>query len=839
MVNKSDSKLIILPNLLLIRCILLVSLTFSSAIFAQVKDTSSIKLDKPKSGLDAIISYQAKDSLLYNIKENKVYLFGNAELHYGDIDLKAGYIEIDLNTKYIVASGKFDSAGLYSELPELKDGEDKYKADSMEYNGALKKGRVYGLKLKEEGAIVHLNKVLKNEDGSFIGERGKITTCEADHPHFYFDARNIKVIPKNKVIFGAANLVIEDVPTPLAVPFGIAPIKKGRRNGILFPSYGFNQFNKSFYLQQLGYYQGLGPYADLTLSTDIYFSGDFRAGLSSKFKKLYQYSGNIGLNISYFNTSGLEFTDPAYSKSLDFELNTEFRWDPKFHPGHNLGGNLNFKTAAFNRLNSRDPLAANNNLVVSSFTYSTALFKNKLSLTTGINHNQNLETREFNLTLPSVNLSLSSLQPFKSKNSAGTKWYEQIRFSYVNDIQNSLSTYDSLLFSDKGLDEFKKLQTGVRHNIPISANFKAFGGALNLSPYFSYNENWYFEKQSIFRTSDPNNYLDTLTENSLFRTPTYNGGVSMTTNIYGTFQNLPFKNIEAIRHTITPTLNFNYSPKINGIAKDWVGSYTDSFGETRTYSKLMSPLGNSGSREESGSLNFGFSNNIQAKKKLSDTSGKTSFEKINIINRLDFSSGYNFLADSFHFSNLGVVFNTKLFKTLGIDSRGSWSFYDTKDGRIIKSFFAQNDWQKPLRFLSANVTLTAQLNPTLFQKGKAESQYENRYYNFNIPWSLNFNMNTNFRPNREITNSLNLGGSLNLTDEWGASFNTNYDLETNTIIGSSIDITRDLHCWQLSFNWIPSGFYKRWVFTLRPKSNLLQDLKIPKRGQSQPFIFGQ
>lgn len=817
----------------------MVLLTVPCSILSQEVDSSSVKLDNPKSGLDEIISYQAADSLHYDIKANKVYLYGKAELHYGDVDLKAGYIAIDLNTKYIVATGKYDTAGLYTELPELKDGDDAYKSDSMEYNGALKKGRVYGLKLMEEGAVVHLNKVLKNEDGSFIGERGKITTCEADHPHFYFDAHNIKVLPNNKVVFGAANLVIEDVPTPLAVPFGIAPIKKGRRNGILFPSYGFNQFNNSFYLQQLGYYQGLGPYADLTLSTDLYFSGDFRAGIISKFKKMYKYSGQIGLNVSHFNTSGFEITDPNYTRSLDFELNTNFRWDPKFHPGHSLGGNLNFKTAAFNRLNSRNLLAANNNLVVSSFSYSTSFLKRKIAFTTGINHNQNLDTREFNLTLPSANISLSSLQPFKSKRSSGNKWYEQIRFSYVTDVRNQLSTFDSVLFSDRGLQEFKKLQTGVRHSIPISANFKAFKGAINLSPYINYSENWFFKKQTLVRTTDPNNYLDTITENSLFRTPSYNGGISLTTNIYGTFQNLPFKKIKAIRHTITPTLNFNYRPKIDGIAKDWIGTYEDSFGETRNYSKLISPLGNANSNAESGSLNFGFSNNLQGKKINTDTSSKERYEKVNIINRFDLSSGYNFLADSLQLNDLGVVFNTKLFKTLSIDSRGSWSFYDEQGGQKINTFFITKNIRRPLRFISATISLTAQLNPSLFKKGKSETQYEDRYYNFNIPWSVNFNMNNSFRPGSELSTSLNLGGSLNLTEEWGASFNTNYDLKTNTINGTRIDVTRDLHCWQISFNWVPSGYYKSWTFTLKPKSNLLQDLKIPKRGQSRPFAFGQ
>jgi hypothetical protein len=837
MLIKKDSKLKIVPINLLIRCIWVAMLCMGTSLWGQVPDSSSTKVDN-KGGLDEIIDYDAEDSLIYDLANNKVYLYGNAHLNYEDIKLHAGYIEIHLGTKYIVARGKYDSTGKYVQVPELKDGEDEYRSDSMEYNGALKKGRVYGLKLNEEGAIVLLNKVLKNDDGSFIGERGKITTCDADHPHFYFDANKIKVIPNDKVIFGPANLVIEDVPTPLAVPFGIAPIKKGRRNGILFPSYGYNQFNQSFYLQRLGYYRGLGPYADLTLSTDLYFSGDFRAGLTSKFVKKYKYSGSVGLNVSYFNISGLEKTSPLFGRSADFEIITDFRWDPKLHPGHSLGGGLNFKTAAFNRLNNRDILAANNNLVVSSFTYSTSFIKNKLSLTTGLNHNQNLQTREFNLTLPSVNVSMSSLQPFKGKNSNGTKWYEQIRVGYSGDVTNQISTYDSLLFSDNGLDEFKKLKTGARHSVPISANFKIFKGAVNLSPSFNYSENWYFKSMDLdYRMGDGG--FDTTISSGFYRAGSYGGGLSATTNIYGTYQKIPVKGITAVRHTMTPTLSFNYNPKIDGVAKNWQGEYTDTLGVLRTYSKLLSPLGNAFGRNESGSLNFGLGNNLQAKKENIDSNGKKSYEKLVLINSFSMSTGYDFLADSLQLRDLSFALNTRLFKTVGIDGRGSWSFYKLQNGRMIQEFVANDDVRRPIRFVGANVTLNAELNPTLFGKKKTKVQYNSIYYQFDIPWSLGINMTTTFNPGRAISNNFNINGSLNLTEEWGIKFTTGYDLKTKQITPSKIDVTRDLHCWQISFGWNPNGFQRGWNFTLRPKSNLLQDLKIPKNGSSQPFRFGQ
>ncbi len=819
----------------------------------------SIKTGNPSKksgGIDAPIEYNATDSIIFDIQKNKVYLFRDAKIHYGAIDLTAHYIEVDLNRKEIFATGGPDSNGRYSNLPILKDGDENYTADSMRYNSGSKKGRVYGLRLVQDDAYIHLNKVLKQDDGSFIGQNGKITTCSEDHPHFYFNATKIKVMPNNKALFGPANLVVEDIPTPLAVPFGLAPLKKGRQNGILFPGYGYNQANKSFYLQNLGYYTGLGENMDLAISTDAYLNGDVRLGVITNFVKRYKYRGNVGIDASYF-ANGEEKTSPQFSRNLDFRVRGDFAFDSKFIPGTVLNGNVNVQTGNFNRLNSRNLASIAQNQFNSGINYGRNFLKGKINTSASVRHSQNTADRSFRMELPSVSIGVPGISPFSKVRNL--QLIQQLRVSYNLNFNNVLNTRDTLLFSPRGRDEFKKMQNGMSHSIPLSTNFKMFKGVLNLSPSLTYNEQWYFK--SLIRQQDTGNKVIDRDSSGFWRMSKWAFNTGLSTNIYGTYKNLKTGKLRAIRHTITPTLSVGYNPKIDPIANGWTSTYLDTSGRDTflRYNRFEKGIFSSFNQTESGYIGFGINNNVQAKKANGrDSLGKEKLEKLNLIDAFSVSGSYNLLADSFNFSDIALRMNTVLLKIFNINMDAGYSLYAYNEKMVRINEFSWNYNKKPLHFQNFRTTINTRLNPETFKKKKTAdprnksedeaeledvNKHKDDYFDFNIPWNLSLNYQFEYANNRLTpedrlaANRISFSGDVNITPEWKIGFSSGYDLKRKELASSQFTVSRNLHCWQIDFQWIPSGFYKQWVFTLRPKSGLLQDLKLNKRAFSNPAFF--
>lgn len=837
-------------------------ITHATKVSGQVSnpsDTLKKSVNNPKSDLDNPIVYKAADSIWFNLRKNKVYLYKNASIEYGDMNLTAHFIEIDLTKKEIFATGGPDSIGKYSNLPVLKDGSDNYKADSIRYNSNSKKGRVYGLRLTQDEAVIHLSKVMKQDDGSFVGQSGKITTCNEDHPHFFFNASRIKVIPNNKALFGSANLVVEDVPTPLAVPFGIAPLKKGQRNGILFPGYGYNQFNKSFYLQNFGYYLGLGEHADLTLTTDAYLNGDLRFGVSGNMVKRYHYKSNFGVGASWFG-NGTERSSPAFKRNLDLSIRGNFGFDSKYLPGISLNGDINIQTGNFNRLNSRNINTISNQQFQSSVNFGKTFFQNKVNVTAAARHSQNTANRDFRLELPSMNLGVSSLTPFAGKNGGGNKWYEQLRLSYNMQFSNVINTKDSILFSRDYKKALEKTQSGISHSLPINTNIKLLKGIVNMSQSFNYRETWYLKATHQFM--DTTGKVQTREENGFFRLNNWDFNTGFTTNIYGTFQHANAKKIRALRHTITPTISMGYQPKINAAMRGWEQNYTDTSGKVVRYNRFEKGIyGGGQSQSESGYVGIGVNNNLQGKKLIStDSNGTEKLEKFNLIDQLSFNTRYNLAATKFKWSDVSANFNTTIKKNINITARSAFSLYH-KDS-LLKNVqrFLYEDKKTPLRMRNAGMSISTRFGPEMFRKKPDATQAKTKdngdeqekkdilsrpddYFHFDIPWNValtyvfDYNAEANTKSQRVGSNRVNISGDLSITPEWKIGYTTGYDLYRKEIASSQFTVSRNLHCWQIDFNWVPSGFAKQWTFSIRPKSGMLQDMKLNKRAFFNPVMF--
>jgi len=835
---------------------------------AQGITTASTKKDSlsnPSAAKKAInnpIHYEASDSIILRMENGKALLYNKAKVDMDETELNANYIEVAFANKILFAKGNIDSTGKYINQPIFKDGNDAYTSDSLRYNNESKKGMVYGLSLTQDEAHVQLKQVMKQPDGSLMGNSGKISTCSDPHPHFYLNASKIKVIPNNKVLFGAANLVLADIPTPLALPFGIAPMKKGQRNGLIMPNPGVNNSNNSFFLSNLGYYQGLGKFADAQVNSDLYFNGDFRMGVTTNFIKRYKYSGALAVNMSRFG-NGTDRASPFFSKTNDFSINSRFGLDRKLLPGVTLNGNINIVTGNYNKRNSKDIQTLSKNEFVSSVNYGQSFLKNKVNLSASARHTQNVQTHDFRLELPNVNVGVSSLTPFAKKNGSNTKWFEQLRLSYNMNFTNSLNTKDTLIFSDKYKDVLATIQSAVKHSIPLSTNIKLFKGVLNVTPSANYQEKWLFKANT--KSIDPLTKKLVLKDTSgFFRLNNYSFSTGISTNIYGTFTNLKLGKIRSIRHTITPNVNFNYRPEIDGYERGWNRTYIDTSGKNIGYSLFEKYGGSDYMQRKGGAIGFSLSNNLQAKKVIGkDTTGKEKLEKANLIDQLMISGNYDLAADSLQWSDINLGFNTVIAKQIRIGINSGLSPYSYVNGRKINTFSAANGGPI-LRYRGVDLSINSRITPELFGGKKSTESVSSKltnplktdeaelrmvqsqpwnYFDFSIPWSMNFTYNVGYNneiaiANNKLTNHrISINGDISITQEWKIAYSTGYDLKRNMMAGSEFSVVRNLHCWQLEFKWIPSGYAKMWLFTLRPKSPLLQDLKLNKKVFSNPVLF--
>lgn len=113
-----------------------------------------------------------------------------------------------------------------------------------------------------------------------------------------------------------------------------------------------------------------------------------------------------------------------------------------------------------------------------------------------------------------------------------------------------------------------------------------------------------------------------------------------------------------------------------------------------------------------------------------------------------------------------------------------------------------------------------------------------KYVDFNIPWNLNIQYTFSYTNNynnktaafdKILVQTLSFNGDVNITPKWKIGLRSGYDFEEDKFSYTSIDFYRDLHCWEMSFNWIPTGFRKSYNMTIRVKASALQDLKLTKK----------
>ena len=818
--------------------------SINDSLNINIVDSTTQPVSTIEMSPDAITSkvkYQATDSIRMDLKKKKVYLYGNAEAYYEDIVIKAEIIEIDMDSNTVSARGAIDSLGKAYGEPVFTQAGSEMKAHEIKYNFKTEKGLIKEAVTHEGENYIHGEKIYKSADNILYIRHGKYTTCNAAKPHYYFNASKLKIIPDDRIITGPANLVIEDIPTPIGIPFGFFPNSDKSKSGIIVPSFG-ESGQYGFYLIDGGYYLALSEKLNLKLTGDIYTNGSWGASLVSDYKVRYKYNGGFSLKRSSFKNGIKE--SPTYQETDDFFVRWRHTQDPKARPYSSFSANVNFGTST-NFRNDFNSSGADylSSTFTSSVTYKKSWAGKPFSLTLNGYHSQNTQTKSITVRLPEVAFNVSRLYPFKRKTVVGKqKFYEKIGISYTLNAKNEITAGDSAFSINNSDQLFNEMKNGVRHTIPLSTSIKAFKH-FTVTPAINYTELWYY--QSINRSYDDqtkNVITDTLSQFS--RGFTGNGSISLTTRLYGMYQ-YRGKVIKALRHVITPSVGWAYIPKNNS----GLDSYVDSNNTNIEYSIFENGIYGSTHTVESSLINMSLINNFEMKvRNRKDSLGKA--KKIKILENLGFSSNYNMAADSLRWLPVSITGRTNLSKTVSLNFNGLVDPYaiDSSGTRINSSQY--NKSGSIGRLTTANLALSFALRSKKVKKKPLESKYGTEeeleyiranpyaYIDFNVPWTLNISYNIRYSKPRyvsDVIQTLNFVGDFNLTEKWKVGFSSGYDLESQDLSYTSIDIYRDLHCWEMRFNWIPFGPRQSYLFTIKVKSPLLQDLKMNRR--SVPNVF--
>lgn len=811
-----------------------------------LSDSTLIKEDTTisKDAIKSKVVYVAEDSMRFDMSEQKVYLYNKAQVNYEQIQLNAGYIEVDLAKNIVTANGIADSSGKLVQLPKFKEGAQEFQMGKITYNFKTKKGKISEVTTQEGEGFIKGNEVKKTAEDVMFIRNGYYTTCNLEHPHFSLSTTKLKRT-SNRIVTGPTVLKIEDVPTPLALPFGFFPNTKGRASGILVPTYGDSR-TRGFFLRDGGFYLGISDNLDVSVTGDIYTLGSWSTNFNTRYKSRYQYNGN--LNFSYSNIIDGYEGFPNFVESKEFFVRWTHNQDPKARPGSRFSANVNVGTSTnfTNNLNSFDQDYLRNTFQ-SSITYSNTFPSRPYNLTVSARHDQNTQNNAFNLNIPEVSFNVSRQYPFKKLGKIGNEWwrsiYKNFGLSYNSTASSQLRTLDTLVSLNR-LDELRQeFKTGVRHSVPVNTSFKLLK-YLNVNP--SINTSQIINFKTIRKSLDTNGIEKTDTIVGIRTGETFSFNTALTTKIYGLVQ---FKKgpIKGIRHVLTPSFSYNLQPQI----KTGLDSYTNADGKEVEYS-IFSNVGVYGSpnRERSERLGINLLNNLEMKvRSRKDTSG---FKKITIFENLGFSTSYNTTADSLNWNPIAVNGRTRITEILTLQFTGTLDPYGfdslgTRNVKINDSWNSQTG--KFVRLTQGNLAFNFR-----FKGGKKKKKNEldeefnanaaneqeiafiknnpDQFVDFNIPWSLSFTYNLRYsKPfeEEEITQTTNFTGDLSLTQNWKIGVSSGWDFEQNDLTFTRLSINRDLHCWQLAVDWIPFGPRQSYNITLNVKSAVLQDLKLNRR----------
>ena len=820
----------------------------------------------------------AKDSIRQDFSngQRKMYYWGDVEVSYDNIKLKADYMEYDMSTGTVYARGTYDSlAQEWKGQPEMTQGSQTFNMEEVRYNFNTRKARITNMITKEDDGILHGKNIKMMPDKSINITKGKYTVCDLEHPHYYLKLSSAKVVtkPSQKTVFGPAHLVVEDVDLPIGIPFGFIPKRPDRATGLLMPSFG-EENARGFYLRDAGMYFVLGDYFDMSLTGDYYTLGSWAANLNSRYMVKYKFTGNLAVNYSVDQTGEKGSTD--FFQSKNFGVRWSHSQDSKAHPGTSFSASVNFSSPSNSRYNSHSVSEALQNQISSSISYSKN-WNGKFNLSVNALHSQNSRDSSYTFTLPNITFSVSTFYPFKIKNRVGKeRFYEKFALGYNTSIQNKIN-FKASEFGEPGFID--KFQNGVAHNFSIKLPDFTLFKYLNVAPNVSYGMNWFFRKSEAYFDPETNSVKTEMGKQfgTFGATHNYSGSLSMSTRIYGMYNFGKYHKIQALRHVVSPSVSMSFSPEKGKAFNGWrTFNYVDTLGVQKSYDYniYQGQINSAPGKGKSATMSISLGNNLEAKvRDMKDTTG-TGSKKVKILDQFNFSTGYNFLADSLKMNNVGLSMSTSIFGKLGINGNMNFDPYAINERGQRVNKYNLLETGVPLRLTNVSTSVSYSLSGKGTVKGNDGSKssggdgggsgnpadyYRRIYYhpltgeyipggwlyytNPNVPWSLNFNYsfsmsrsynyaNNQLSKKDSYTQTLGVQGNIQLTPKMSVQAQSGWDFTAMKMTTTQFSFRYDLHCFNISVSWVPSGMYQSYSFLISANAAALADLLRFKKSTS-------
>lgn len=820
----------------------------------------------------------AKDSIRQDFSngQRKMYYWGDVEVSYENIKLKADYMEYDMSTGTVYARGTYDSlAQEWKGQPEMTQGSQTFNMEEVRYNFNTRKARITNMITKEDDGILHGKNIKMMPDKSINITKGKYTVCDLEHPHYYLKLSSAKVVtkPSQKTVFGPAHLVVEDVDLPIGIPFGFIPKRPDRATGLLMPSFG-EENARGFYLRDAGMYFVLGDYFDMSLTGDYYTLGSWAANLNSRYMVKYKFTGNLAVNYSVDQTGEKGSTD--FFQSKNFGVRWSHSQDSKAHPGTSFSASVNFSSPSNSRYNSHSVSEALQNQISSSISYSKN-WNGKFNLSVNALHSQNSRDSSYTFTLPNITFSVSTFYPFKIKNRVGKeRFYEKFALGYNTSIQNKIN-FKASEFGEPGFID--KFQNGVAHNFSIKLPDFTLFKYLNVAPNVSYGMNWFFRKSEAYFDPETNSVKTEMGKQfgTFGATHNYSGSLSMSTRIYGMYNFGKYHKIQSLRHVVSPSVSMSFSPEKGKAFNGWrTFNYVDTLGVQKSYDYniYQGQINSAPGKGKSATMSISLGNNLEAKvRDMKDTTG-TGSKKVKILDQFNFSTGYNFLADSLKMNNVGLSMSTSIFGKLGINGNMNFDPYAINERGQRVNKYNLLETGVPLRLTNVSTSVSYSLSGKGTVKGNDGSKssggdgggsgnpadyYRRIYYhpltgeyipggwlyytNPNVPWSLNFNYsfsmsrsysyaNNQLSKKDNYTQTLGVQGNIQLTPKMSVQAQSGWDFTAMKMTTTQFSFRYDLHCFNISVSWVPSGMYQSYSFLISANAAALADLLRFKKSTS-------
>ncbi len=824
----------------------------------------------PKGDIETTINYSARDSINTSVDGQIVWLYGDAKIVYGKIELEADEIVIDYKNNTLSANGTRDSLGRRVGFPIFKDGPQLYEMKDIVYNFKSGRARITEVVTEQSEGYLHGETVFKNEKNEMLSLKNSYTTCSLEHPHFRIRSTKTKAIPDDKIVSGPFYMEFNEIPLPIGFLFGMFPAQRKSKSGIIVPSYGEDK-TRGFSLRGGGYYFDVSEYFKLALTGDLYSKGGHALYVRTPYIKRYHYNGNLNFSFSkYPSTTDVE------NESVDKDYNLSWTHTPQSKGTGRFSASVSAASASYNENNSLNysytdlnssQLSNITRKLSSNISYSKTFSNTPFSMGLNLRHNQDLETEEVDLQLPNLTVNMQNQYPFQRKDGTPTV-LDNFNFGYSmaasNQITNNLGKVGSSTATDSiapfSISNFSSFyengRKGIRHTMPVGYSFKAFR-FFTISPTLSYEEKWYFEKLNWkydIVNNQPTLVSDTI--KGFNRIANYSLSAGLNTRLYGTY-NFKSGKVKAIRHTINPNLSFSLTPDFTKNANYFQAISNN--GKITYQSRHEGFVYGSSTTGKSGSIGFGVGNSVEMKVQSEKDSVA---RKVSLLNSLSISSSYNLVADSFKLAPFNLSANTNVLDNLlnismsaSLDPYYYKNFMNAETGDAYQRRVDEYAWKNGSlgRITSASMAINTNLNPKARENDQKSrdkiSQSDlpqqekdfllnnpNSYIDFEVPWSLRINYSLRYshpiNQDMSITQTLQFSGDLSLSEKWKITFNSGYDIESKDFTQTSFTIARDLHCWTMNFFWIPFGPFTQYNFTINVKASVLQDLKMEKR---KPF----